>query len=157
MGKLRHLALSVPDPWATAEFYMQAFGMKKVGEADTPHALGVYLTDGTINVALLKYKTDFLAGPLGKDFVGLHHIGFWVDDVKEGVRAVEKAGALHFAGEPTEDNTFYEVKYRDPVNGLIFDITAHGWAGASKEGVSDSDGRKLSKAELKADRSFLAK
>jgi len=155
MAKLRHIAISVSDPWATADFYIKAFGMKKVGEADTPHALGVYLSDGTINVALLKYKTDVLAGPLGKDFVGLHHIGFWVDDVKDGARAVESAGAQHFAGEPSEHNTFYEVKYRDPVNGLIFDITAHGWAGATKDGVSPKDEPKLSKDDLKADRSFL--
>ena len=31
MGKLRHIALSVPDPWQAAEFYIKAFGMKKVG------------------------------------------------------------------------------------------------------------------------------
>jgi catechol 2,3-dioxygenase-like lactoylglutathione lyase family enzyme len=134
MSKLRHIAIAVPDPWATADFYMTAFGLRKVGEADTPFAKGVYLSDGVVNVALLKYKTDELAGPLGKDYVGLHHIGFWVDDVKETCRAVEAAGARHFAGEPSAENTFYEVKYRDPVNGLIFDITAHGWVGASKEG-----------------------
>jgi catechol 2,3-dioxygenase-like lactoylglutathione lyase family enzyme len=44
MSKLRHIALSVPDPWATAEFYMKAFDLKKVGEADTPLATGVYLS-----------------------------------------------------------------------------------------------------------------
>jgi hypothetical protein len=27
MGKLRHIAMSVPDPWSTAEFYKYAFGM----------------------------------------------------------------------------------------------------------------------------------
>ena len=37
MGKLRHIAITVPDPWAAAEFYRQAFGMTKVGETD--HAL----------------------------------------------------------------------------------------------------------------------
>jgi len=30
-NKLRHIAISVPDPWKTAEFYQQAFGFKKVG------------------------------------------------------------------------------------------------------------------------------
>jgi catechol 2,3-dioxygenase-like lactoylglutathione lyase family enzyme len=132
MCKLRHIALSVPDPWATAEFYMKAFDLKKVGEADTPLATGVYLSDGTMNIALLRYKTDELAGPLGKDFVGLHHLGFWVDDAAASCEAAEAAGAKHFAGAPSHDNTFYEVKYRDPVNGLIFDITAHGWTGATK-------------------------
>jgi adenylyltransferase/sulfurtransferase len=34
MGKLRHIAITVPDPWKAAEFYMQAFGLKKVGETD---------------------------------------------------------------------------------------------------------------------------
>lgn len=154
MSKLRHIAISVPDPWATAEFYVRAFGLEKVGEADTPLAMGVYLSDGTINIALLRYKTDELAGPLGKDFVGVHHIGFWVDDADQSRRAVETAGATHFAGEPSHDNTFYEVKYRDPVNGLIFDLTAHGWAGATKEGAAPPQ---LSKLEHEADRTFLKK
>jgi len=154
MAKLRHIALSVPDPWAAAEFYMRAFGLEKVGEADTPLAMGVYLSDGTVNIALLKYKTDELAGPLGKDFVGVHHIGFWVDDLPAAAAAVAAAGASHFAGEPSEDNTFYEVKYRDPVNGLIFDITAHGWAGATKD---DAAGAALSNEALRADRSNLKK
>lgn len=135
MSKLRHIAISVPDPWASADFFMKVFGMRKVGEADTPLAMGVYLSDGTVNVALLKYKTDELAGPLGKDYVGLHHIGFWVDDLQEGCKAAGAAGATHFAGEPSTDNTFYEVKYRDP-NGLIFDLTAHGWVGASKDSAT---------------------
>ena len=154
MSKLRHIALSVPDPWAAADFYMRAFGLEKVGEADTPLAMGVYLSDGTVNIALLRYKTDELAGPLGKDFVGVHHIGFWVDDLPAAAAAVAAAGASHFAGEPSEDNTFYEVKYRDPVNGLIFDITAHGWVGATKDGAA---GAALSNEALRADRSYLKK
>jgi predicted enzyme related to lactoylglutathione lyase len=34
MAKLRHIAITVPDPWKAAGFYMQAFGLKKVGETD---------------------------------------------------------------------------------------------------------------------------
>jgi catechol 2,3-dioxygenase-like lactoylglutathione lyase family enzyme len=52
MAKLRHIAITVPDPHKAAEFYMRAFGMRKVGETDWQNARGVYLTDGTINVAL---------------------------------------------------------------------------------------------------------
>ena len=62
MSRLRHIALSVPDPWKAAEFYMKAFGMKKVGETDSSLARGVYLTDGFINMALLNYKSDEAAG-----------------------------------------------------------------------------------------------
>jgi len=31
------------------------------------------------------------------------------------------------------EGAFYEVKFHDP-NGVVFDISAHGWVGASKEG-----------------------
>ena len=156
MGKLRHIALSVPDPWKAAEFYMQAFGMKKVGETDSSLARGVYLTDGVMNVALLNYKSDQAAGEeRGKDYVGLHHIGFWVEDVDATRKAIEAAGGKYYMGEvPVKGNTFYEVKFRDPL-GMIFDITEHGWGGASKDGTGADQGPKLRHEDLKADRTGL--
>ena len=131
MGKLRHIAISVPDPWKAAEFYMKAFGLRKVGETDNPLALGVFLTDGVINIALLKFKSEEAAGEGGLDFVGLHHLGFWVDDAEQACKAAESAGARYMMGEVPDagENSFYEVKYRDP-DGIIFDISAHGWGGA---------------------------
>ena len=45
MGRLRHFAMSVPDPWKTAEFYKYAFGMEVVGETDSSLAEGVFLSD----------------------------------------------------------------------------------------------------------------
>jgi catechol 2,3-dioxygenase-like lactoylglutathione lyase family enzyme len=132
MGKLRHIAVTVPDPQKAAEFYIKAFGLKKVGETDWANASGVYLSDGVLNLALLKYKTEEAAGSRGRDFVGVHHIGFWVDNVQASRKAVEAAGAKHWMGEPAEGGGFYEVKFRDP-DGLPFDITANGWAGARKD------------------------
>ncbi len=156
MGKLRHIAITVPDPWKAAEFYMKAFGLTKVGETDSSLAIGVYLSDGIINIALLKYKSDQYAGEdRGKDYVGLHHLGFWVDDVNESRKAVEAAGGRYWMGEvPQQGNTFYEVKFRDP-NGVIFDISAHGWGGASKDGAPTNKGPKLRYQGLEADRSGL--
>lgn len=133
-GKLRHIAISVPDPEKAAAFYMKAFGMKKVTSVKAPMADGVYLTDGTINMALLRYKSD---EPMGagkdKDWFGVHHFGFWVDDVDESRRTIENAGGSWFMGEMEGDNVFYELKYCDP-NGNIFDITHTGWGGARKDG-----------------------
>ena len=80
MGKLHHLAMSVPAPWRTAEFYKYAFGMEVVGEADSSLAEGVFLSDGVINLALLHFKTDEAAPGTGRDHVGLHHFGVLVDD-----------------------------------------------------------------------------
>lgn len=133
MAKLRHIAITVPDPKKAAEFYMKVFGMKKVGETDWANARGVYLSDGTINLALLNYKTEEAAGEWrGRDFVGVHHFGFWVDDVAATRKAMEAAGARYWMGEPAKGGGFYEIKYRDP-DGVVVDITANGWAGAVKD------------------------
>ena len=114
MAKLRHIAITVPDPAKAADFYMKAFGMQKVGETDWANAKGVYLSDGTVNLALLYYKTEEAAGDRGRDFVGVHHIGFWVDDVEAARKAAEAAGAKHWMGEPVGGTGFYEVKFLDP-------------------------------------------
>jgi catechol 2,3-dioxygenase-like lactoylglutathione lyase family enzyme len=132
MAKLRHIALTVPDPEKAAKFYMEAFGLKRVGETDWSGAKGVYLSDGVVNIALLRYKTDEMAGRRGRGFVGVHHFGFIVEDLAEARRKVEQAGAKHWMGEPVDGGGFYEVKYHDP-DGLAFDLTENGWKGAAKE------------------------
>ena len=57
-GRIRHVALSVADPWETAEFYKDALGLEEVTELDGALAEGVFLTDGMVNLAILKFKTD---------------------------------------------------------------------------------------------------
>ena len=133
MAKLRHIAIAVPDPKKTAEFYMNVFGLKQVGETNSPLATGVYLSDGVINVALLKYKTDEAAGKeRGKDYVGVHHFGFQVEDLREAGSRIEANGGTFFLDLPEQKDTlYYEQKWRDP-NGIIFDISHHGWVGASE-------------------------
>ena len=129
-GRIRHVALSVEDPWETAEFYKDALGLQEVTELDGPLAEGVFLTDGVVNLAILKFKTDEAAQGTGKDYVGIHHIGFWVDDVVEQGKIVRGTGAEWIMGDPNNPGG-YEVKYSDP-NGVIFDIAQEGWAGAQK-------------------------
>lgn len=129
-GKIRHFALSVPDPWAAAEFYKETFGLEILGETDGKLAEGVFLTDGVVNLALLKFKDDWAAQGTGKDFVGLHHVGFWVDNQIESGEQAKAAGATWIMGDPTNKGG-YEVKYTDP-NGIIFDIAEEGWGGAWK-------------------------
>lgn len=133
MAKLRHFALSVPDPEAAAAFYEKAFGLKRVGENDHPGATGVYLSDGVINLALLRYKTDAAAGEdRGKDYFGVHHFGFIVDDIADTSARIEAAGGTHLSGEESNTGGFYEIKFRDP-NGVIFDINHSGWKTGNSE------------------------
>lgn len=130
-GRIRHIALSVKDPWETAEFYKQAVGLQEVTEIDGELAEGVFLTDGVVNLAILHFKNDEASQGTGADYVGIHHIGFWVDDVVEQGKIARTVGATWIMGDPNNPDG-YEVKHLD-LNGIIFDIAAHGWAGSQKE------------------------
>lgn len=131
MAKLRHVAMSVSDPEATAAFYCKTFDMKVVGHTDSPLATGVYLSDGTMSLALLKYKADEWAG-MSKDAQCINHVGFWVDDLDAKSKEIMHNGGAFFRELPIEkESLYYELKFRDP-NGVIFDISHNGWVGASK-------------------------
>jgi hypothetical protein len=70
------------------------FGLKQVGRVDSPGASGYYLTDGDINLAILKFKSDAVAGvERGKDWSGLHHFGFQVEDMAAIAERLQAAGA----------------------------------------------------------------
>lgn len=136
-GKIRHVALSVADPWETAAFYKDAMGLEEVSELDGPLAEGVFLTDGVVNLAILHFKSDEASQGTGMDYVGLHHIGFWVDDVIKAGENVRAAGATWIMGDPNNPHG-YEIKHTD-LSGIIFDIAAHGWAGSQKNpGMPDN-------------------
>jgi lactoylglutathione lyase len=123
MAKLRHIALIVPDPEKAAKFFEDAFEMKIAGKARR----GVYVSDGVMNVALLKQEGD--------EKVGLYHYGMWVDDLDDAEKKVVKAGGSYLAGRPTSPQSYYEAKFKDPL-GIVFDLTHTGWVGAVKDVVA---------------------
>ena len=132
--KLRHIALSVDDPFETADFYMKAFDMDKVGETDSPLARGVYLSDGTMNLAILAFKNDYWAGHGGKKVRGIHHFGFQVDDLDDVEKQILVAGGENFASRPTEGKTstvMFEKKYYDP-NGIMVEVAEAGWIASDR-------------------------
>jgi methylmalonyl-CoA/ethylmalonyl-CoA epimerase len=130
MERLRHIAISVRDPEAAASFFEQAFGMKRAGNA----MRGVYMTDGVINVALLNFGDEPIAGFEGqKNVCGLIHFGMWVDSLEESDAKVRAAGGKYVTGrKETNPNVYYEVKYKTP-EGIVFDLTESGWKGAAKD------------------------
>src|ERR1700716_687273 len=121
MATLRHIPITVPDPEAAAKFFEDAFDMKRAGTARR----GIYMSDGTVNVALLQKET-------AKEKIGIYHFGMWVDDLDAAEKKVVDAGGTYLAGRPTSANSFHEAKYRDPL-GIVFDLTHTGWAGAVKD------------------------
>lgn len=128
-ARLRHIAISVPDPEAAAVFFEKAFGMTRAGNA----AFGIYMTDGTMNVALLRFPEQMFDGK--ERWYGIMHFGMWVDNLDEAAKRATDAGGTYYMGKINDSpNTYYEVKYKDP-NGVVFDLTHSGWKGAVKEVV----------------------
>ncbi|HXV80818.1 MAG TPA: VOC family protein [Candidatus Binatia bacterium] len=125
-GKLRHIAISVPDKERAAKFYAETFGFERVSES----RVATRLSDGVMNITLLEFETEEDAGDeRGKDFVGLHHFGIWVDDIDSMKERIEANGGKHHPGPTGHTPANAEHKFRDP-DGIVFDISTHGWDGA---------------------------
>jgi len=136
MPKIKHIALSTQDVEGTARFYVEVFGMKVMGRIDDPGTRGCFLSDGDINLAILKFKSDTAAGvERGKGFSGIHHIGFQVESLEAIAERLRTAGsqrredveqALGVGGRQPHGNV--EVKYTGP-DGIMLDVSETGWVG----------------------------
>jgi len=137
MAKIKHIALSTQDVDKTAKFYIDVFGMKEIARIDGPGARGYYLSDGDINLAVLNFKNDAVAGvERGKEWSGLHHIGFQVESLEAIAERLAAAGSqprddINQAlgvGPGYERHGNVEVKYSGP-DGVIVDASETGWVG----------------------------
>ena len=114
MARLRHIAIAVPDIQATAKFYETSFGMQRVRESK----VAVMLSDGVMSLAIIDSNTN----PNAENRVGLHHMGFLVENLQEGAaRCEQNGGKYHSQIKGVGDGPQSERKYRDP-NGIDFDI-----------------------------------
>src|SRR5215471_9523212 len=139
MPKIKHIAISTQDVDATARFYIDVFGLEEVGKVDSPGARGYYLSDGDLNLAILQFKDDVVAGvERGKGFSGIHHIGFQVESLAEIAPRLAAAGssprddvnqALGVGQGPRHGGNV-EVKYSGP-DGVMVDVSETGWVGTS--------------------------
>src|SRR5438128_1895079 len=140
MPKIKHIALSTQDVDKTAQFYIQVFGMKEIAKLDGPGARGYYLSDGDLNLAILNFKNDTVAGvERGKGYSGIHHIGFQVESIDEIASKLESAGSKPRddvnqalgVGHGVRTGGNVEVKYSGP-DGVMVDVSETGWVGTSK-------------------------
>jgi catechol 2,3-dioxygenase-like lactoylglutathione lyase family enzyme len=146
MAKIRHIAIATQNEDETAKFYIDVFGLSQVGKIDIPAVSGYFLTDGDINVAILHFKNDQVAGvERGKEWTGIHHIGFQVESLEEIAQKIAAAG-----GSPREDinqalgllsgpagHGNAEVRYSGP-DGVTFDVSRTGWVGTPRSGRRSS-------------------
>jgi predicted enzyme related to lactoylglutathione lyase len=138
-ARIRHIALSVKDIDATANFYEKAFGLKRSQKSEGRTAYRVFMSDGEINLALLQYKSEVGSGLKNpSDFVGIHHFGFQCDDLENQQKQIEDAGGKFFFDLGDPDDEDFERKFRDP-NGIIFDVNWQGWTMTSSKITSKPD------------------
>lgn len=139
MAQIRHIAIQTQDEEATANFYCDNFGLTKVRKIDSDRTSGYYLTDGHINLAVLRFKNAKVAGAeRGTGWSGIHHIGFQVESLEETERKLESTvaqprvdinEALGIAqGGAAAHSGNVEVRYLGP-DGVNFDISQTGWVG----------------------------
>ena len=137
MPKIKHIAISTQDVDATAKFYIDVFGMKEIARVNSPGARGYYLSDGDLNLAILNFKSDAVAGvERGKDWNGIHHIGFQVESLEEIAEKLSAAGSSRRddvnhalgVGHGREREGNVEVKYSGP-DGVMLDVSESGWVG----------------------------
>ena len=139
MAKIKHIAISTQDVEATAKFYIDVFGLEVAGKVDSPGASGYYLTDGDLNLAILNFKNDTVAGvERGAGYSGIHHIGFQVESLSDISSKLSDAGSAPRddvnqalgVGHGARTGGNVEVKYSGP-DGVMLDVSETGWVGTS--------------------------
>lgn len=123
MAKLRHIAMSVPDMETAAAFYEKTFDLERVKQTKRR----IYLSDGTINLTLM--PSSDLIGDEREGYVGLHHLGFVVDNTEGSEQKLSDNGGRIVDTPKDYVGVNAERKYWDP-NGVMVDISETYWIGS---------------------------
>ena len=121
MAKRRNLALSMKNLEGSAKFYEDAFGIRRARQSNVT----IMPSDGVISLTLLHLRSNNnTPDKRGYDYIGMHHMGFLVDDGPGASEAVEAAGdkyqgkILNVGAGPE-----LERRYPDP-NSMVIDVTS---------------------------------
>ena len=138
MAKIKHIAIATQQPKETADFYKEVFDLNEVGRVDSANAEGYYLSDGNVNLAVLKFKNEVVAGDeFGTQYSGIHHIGFQVEDAEATDVRLQAADCpprdeinqvLHYSMGGGHNGRNVEIKYAGP-DGVMIDVSQGGWVG----------------------------
>jgi lactoylglutathione lyase len=117
MSRIVHIALKIDDLEKTTEFYEKVFGFKQVETSKVRDHTSRHLTDGTIDLALIKYDGEESAESLASGRGPcIHHIGIEVDDVKAAAAELDRFGC-----EVVSDPGVIPIKFRAP-GGTVAEI-----------------------------------
>jgi methylmalonyl-CoA/ethylmalonyl-CoA epimerase len=110
------------------QFFADSLGLELLVNTDDVSAV----TDGTMNIILVRGELFSPEAVKAPGYVGVHHIGFQVDSRPEWEERVAAHGGTKIEGqeeEMTADQAAaagFEVKWRTP-EGIVFDLSEDGW------------------------------
>jgi lactoylglutathione lyase len=117
MARIVHLALKVDNLEASSEFYKRIFGFVAVEQGRVRDHTSLHLTDGSIDLALIKYDQDGSAESLASGSGPcIHHFGIEVDDMDECAARLVREGC-----EVISDPGVVPIKFRAP-GGTVAEI-----------------------------------
>ncbi len=122
MNRIVHLALKVEDLERTTEFYRKVFGFVEVNTEKVRDHTSRHLTDGAIDVALIKYDegTQSAESKAAGEGPCIHHFAVEVDDLEAATRHIKQFGCAIIS-----DPGVVPVKFRAP-GGTVCEIVPKG-------------------------------
>jgi lactoylglutathione lyase len=122
MNRIVHLALKVEDLEGTTEFYRKVFGFVEVNTEKVRDHTSRHLTDGAIDVALIRYDegTQSAESKAAGEGPCIHHFAVEVDDLEAATRQVRSYGC-----DIISDPGVVPVKFRAP-GGTVCEIVPKG-------------------------------
>jgi len=122
MNRIVHLALKVDDLERTTEFYRNVFVFVEVNTEKVRDHTSRHLTDGVIDVALIKYDagTQSAESKAAGEGPCIHHFAVEVENMKIAEAEIRKLGC-----EIISDPGVVPVKFRAP-GGTVCEIVPKG-------------------------------
>jgi predicted enzyme related to lactoylglutathione lyase len=121
MARIVHIALKVEDLVKTSEFYEKVFGFVPLETSKVRDHTSRHLTDGTIDLALIKYDSDDSAEARASGTAPcIHHFAIEVEDIDKHLAEIQRFGC-----EIISDPGVMPVKFRAP-GGTVAEIVPKG-------------------------------
>ena len=122
MNRIVHIALKVDDLERTTQFYETVFGFKEAKTEKVRDHTSRHLSDGTIDLSLVKYDAGTQSAESGAAGEGpcIHHFAVEVADMKAAEREIRAQGC-----EIISDPGVIPVKFRAP-GGTVCEIVPRG-------------------------------
>jgi lactoylglutathione lyase len=122
MSRIVHLALKVDDLERTTEFYRKVFGFVEVNTEKVRDHTSRHLTDGVIDVALIRYDagTESAESKAAGEGPCIHHFAVEVESMNTAEAEIRRLGC-----EIISEHGVPPVKFRD-TGGTVCEIVPKG-------------------------------